>query len=151
MLTKTRGLIWVLWVATLAACADLPSEQPQSATSIASSSTEVVERAETPAAQLEADFDSNGLSVAVEQLPAPAAQLEVEFDPDGLSIGAGSRFVVLNDPAVIPGTKASWLTPDELVLGVVVGDEARAYPISQMAYHHIANDQIDGEPYLVTY
>ena len=143
MLTKTRRLIWVLWVATLAACADLPAEQPQSAPSIASSRTEVVERAETPAAQLE--------SVAVEQQPTPAAQLEIEFDPDGLSIGPGSRFAVLNDPAVIAGTQASWLTSDELVLGVVVGDEARAYPISQMAYHHIANDQIDGEPYLVTY
>ncbi len=151
MLTKTRRLIWVLWVTAMAACADLPSEQPQSATSIANSRTDVVERAETPAAQLEADFDPNGLSVAVEQLPTPAAQLEVEFDPDGLRIGPGSRFAVLNDPAVIPGTQASWLTSDELVLGVVVGDEARAYPISQMAYHHIANDQIDGEPYLVTY
>jgi hypothetical protein len=111
----------------------------------------VVERTEAPAAELEAEFDPSGLSVKVEQVPTPAAQLEVEFDPEGLSIGPGSRFAVLNDPAVIPGTQASWLTPDELVLGVVVGDEARAYPISQMAYHHIANDQIDGEPYLVTY
>ena len=74
-----------------------------------------------------------------------------EFDPDGLSIGPGSGFVVLDHPAVIPGEQATWLAPDELILGVIVGDEARAYPISQMAYHHIANDQIGGEPYLVTY
>ncbi|MCH7567433.1 MAG: DUF3179 domain-containing protein [Nitrospirae bacterium] len=74
-----------------------------------------------------------------------------EFDPEGLSIGPGSSFVVLDDPAVIPGTQATWLDPEELILGVSVGGEARAYPISQMAYHHIANDQIDGEPYLVTY
>ncbi len=151
MLTKPRRLICALWLAAMAACSGLPSEQPQSATSIATTPSVAVEPTAISSAQLEADFDPNGLSVAVEQLPTPAAQLEVEFDPDGLSIGPGSRFVVLNDPAVIPGTQASWLTPDELVLGVVVGDEARAYPISQMAYHHIANDQIDGEPYLVTY
>jgi len=74
-----------------------------------------------------------------------------EFDPDGLSIGPGSGFVVLDNPAVIPGEQATWLAPDELILGVIVANEARAYPISQMAYHHIANDQIGGEPYLVTY
>ena len=77
--------------------------------------------------------------------------VQTEFDPDGLSIGPGSGFVVLDNPAVIPGEQATWLAPDELILGVIVGDEARAYPISQMAYHHIANDQIGGEPYLVTY
>ena len=74
-----------------------------------------------------------------------------QFDPAGLSEGPGSGFIVLDNPAVVPGSSADWLSPDELVLGVVVGDQARAYPISQMAYHHIANDQIDGEPYLVTY
>ena len=79
------------------------------------------------------------------------ASVKTKFDPDGLSIGPGSGFVVLDNPAVIPGEQATWLAPDELVLGVTVGDEARAYPISQMAYHHIANDQIGGEPYLVTY
>ena len=31
------------------------------------------------------------------------------------------------------------------------GGEARAYPISQIEYHHIVNDTIAGEPYLVTY
>lgn len=73
------------------------------------------------------------------------------FDPVGLAIGPGAGFVVLDDPLVVPGQAASWLSPDELVLGVVVGDAARAYPISQLAYHHIANDLIDGKPFLVTY
>ena len=91
------------------------------------------------------------------EMPSPGStegsgtSAQTEFDPDGLSIGPGSGFVVLDNPAVIPGEQATWLTPDELILGVIVGEEARAYPISQMAYHHIANDQIGGEPYLVTY
>lgn len=79
--------------------------------------------------------------------PAPTAA----FDPAGFRSGPGSGFVVLDEPRVIPGSQATWLSTDELVLGVVVGEVARAYPISQMAYHHIANDVIDGEPFLVTY
>ena len=39
----------------------------------------------------------------------------------------------------------------EYVMGVVVGDEARAYPILMVAYYHIVNDEIDGEPFAVTY
>jgi len=31
------------------------------------------------------------------------------------------------------------------------GSDARAYPISQMAYHHILNDVIGGVPIAVTY
>jgi hypothetical protein len=59
--------------------------------------------------------------------PAPTAA----FDPAGFRIGPGSGFVVLDEPRVIPGSQATWLSTDELVLGVVVGEVARAYPISQ--------------------
>jgi hypothetical protein len=45
----------------------------------------------------------------------------------------------------------SKLDPAEMILAVRFGDEARAYPISQMAYHHILNDVVDGIPIAVTY
>jgi len=37
------------------------------------------------------------------------------------------------------------------VLAVRVGDDAAAYPIRQMAYHHLVNDRIDHRPVVVTY
>lgn len=84
--------------------------------------------------------------------PAPSQSVApAKFDPAGLNVGPGSGFIVLDDPSVVPGSQATWLNAEELVLGVTAGGAARAYPISQMAYHHIANDQINGEPYLVTY
>jgi hypothetical protein len=46
---------------------------------------------------------------------------------------------------------ASKLDPKEMVLAVRLGDDARAYPISQMAYHHVLNDVIAGVPIAVTY
>ncbi len=43
------------------------------------------------------------------------------------------------------------LSDKEMVMAVRIGPEARAYPIMQMAYHHILNDTVAGEPIAVTY
>ena len=45
----------------------------------------------------------------------------------------------------------SKLDPKEMILAVNLGGEARAYPISQMAYHHVLNDVVAGVPIAVTY
>jgi|SRR5271165_574504 len=45
----------------------------------------------------------------------------------------------------------SKLDPKEMIMAVRFGDDARAYPISQMAYHHILNDVVAGVPIAVTY
>jgi hypothetical protein len=43
------------------------------------------------------------------------------------------------------------MTGESLVLGLDWRGEARAYPLSMMWFHHIANDNIGGWPVLVTY
>jgi hypothetical protein len=43
------------------------------------------------------------------------------------------------------------LDPKEMILAVGLGGAARAYPISQMAYHHVLNDVVAGVPIAVTY
>jgi hypothetical protein len=43
------------------------------------------------------------------------------------------------------------LDPKEMIMAVRLGSEARAYPISQMAYHHVLNDVVGGVPIAVTY
>ena len=60
-------------------------------------------------------------------------------------------FVVLDDPEIISGTDASAFIEGELVLGLTVGGLSRAYPVSMAAYHHIINDEVQGDPLLVTY
>lgn len=45
----------------------------------------------------------------------------------------------------------SKLDPKEMIMSVRLGGDARAYPISQMAYHHILNDVVGGVPITVTY
>ena len=46
---------------------------------------------------------------------------------------------------------SSKLDAKEMILAVRYGADARAYPISQMAYHHILNDVVGGVPIAVTY
>jgi hypothetical protein len=55
---------------------------------------------------------------------------------------AGARFTSQSE---------SKLDPKEMILAVRLGSEARAYPISQMAYHHVLNDEVAGVPIAVTY
>ncbi len=43
------------------------------------------------------------------------------------------------------------LPDSEMVMALRVGSDARAYPIRQMAYHHVLNDTVGGEPIVVTY
>jgi hypothetical protein len=46
---------------------------------------------------------------------------------------------------------ASKLDPKEMIMAVRLGTDARAYPISQMAYHHVLNDVVGGVPIAATY
>jgi len=45
----------------------------------------------------------------------------------------------------------SKLDAGEMILALRFGQDARAYPIRAMAYHHILNDVVDGVPVAVTY
>lgn len=87
-------------------------------------------------------------SGAVSLEPTGAA---ATFSEDHLSLGAGSQFVPVDVSAYVPASEATWLDPTDVVLGVVKGDVAVAFPVMQMQYHHIANIEVAGEPYLVTY
>jgi membrane protease YdiL (CAAX protease family) len=45
----------------------------------------------------------------------------------------------------------SKLDKGEMILAIQFGPDARAYPIREMAYHHIVNDTVEGVPVAVTY
>ena len=78
------------------------------------------------------------------------------FPPEGqdgppAGLGRGSRFVPLDNPETVSADEATFLQPDDRVLGLTVGGESRAYPISMMTFHHVANDELGGLPVLVTF
>lgn len=59
-------------------------------------------------------------------------------------------FHPLADPQFLAQSDSK-LDPKEMIMAVRLGTEARAYPISQMAYHHVLNDMVAGVPIAVTY
>jgi hypothetical protein len=57
-------------------------------------------------------------------------------------------------PVTVAGFESvgsSKLDPAEMVMAVRFAADARAYPIFEMAYHHVLNDVVGGVPIAVTY
>ena len=56
------------------------------------------------------------------------------------------------EPEFVPASEADhWMAPDEYVLGVSVGGEHKAYPVTMLSRHEIVNDVVGGEPVAVTW
>jgi MFS family permease len=47
--------------------------------------------------------------------------------------------------------EASFVSDQDKVIGIAIGGEAVAYPIRQIAYHHVVQDQVGGLPVVATY
>ena len=55
------------------------------------------------------------------------------------------QFVLpLNNPDVVPPHEADHMLPNDIVVGLVVGSHARAYPWWILANYHVVNDTIQG-------
>lgn len=57
----------------------------------------------------------------------------------------------LDEPKYIGVSEVDYLKDDDLVLGLVRGNRARAYPTRILDWHEIVNDSINGESLLITY
>ena len=60
-------------------------------------------------------------------------------------------FAPLGHARFAPVAEASWVEEGDPVLAVTQGGEAVAYPIRQLAYHHIVQDVVGGVPVAATY
>jgi Protein of unknown function (DUF3179) len=61
-------------------------------------------------------------------------------------------FNPLQNPAYASGAEAAaFVDPADMVIAVELRGDAVAYPVRQMAYHHLVNDQVGGIPIVSTY
>ncbi|MCH7552970.1 MAG: DUF3179 domain-containing protein [Chloroflexi bacterium] len=84
-------------------------------------------------------------------LDAPAPSRLPEFD-------RSKFYQLLPQDAIRPiyepqftGARGAKLFDDDLILGVEINGEAKAYPISVMRFREIVNDELGGVPILVTW
>lgn len=117
-----------------------------------------------PSSDIEGDLNSDSDDVR-RRFAATAASVELDADafarisPGGPRDVDPSRFrqligrdviVPIYDPLVVSAAE-SGIRPDELVMGVALNGESRAYPVSMMRSREIANDVVGGIPILVTW
>lgn len=57
----------------------------------------------------------------------------------------------LTEPASVPVSSADFINSDQRVVGVVVNNQARAYPIGILNYHEAINDILGDTPILIVY
>ena len=61
------------------------------------------------------------------------------------------RFEPLDNPTFVRGAEAEYMTPEDRVVGVEVDGQAKAYPMSVMSFHEVANDTVGGVPVAVSW
>lgn len=80
-------------------------------------------------------------------LPAPLVDPSTMVSggppPDGIP--------AIDEPLFERASEITWLSADEPVLSLQVGDETRAYPVRVMIWHEIVNDLVGGVPVAVSY
>ena len=60
-------------------------------------------------------------------------------------------FNPLPDPRFSVASEASFLAADDIVMGIEIDGEGVAYPVRQLAYHHIVQDTVGRTPIAATY
>ena len=60
-------------------------------------------------------------------------------------------FNPLQHSAYAKANEANFVDDDDMVLAVEINNESVAYPVRQMAYHHIVQDTVGGTPITATY
>lgn len=57
----------------------------------------------------------------------------------------------ISQPRFLDAQQADYLQPEDRVIGVMMGSEARAYPLRILDYHEVVNDRVGEVPFAVTY
>jgi hypothetical protein len=60
-------------------------------------------------------------------------------------------FNPLPNAGYVGAAEAGFVADTDMVMAIEINGEAVAYPVRQMAYHHIINDVIGGKPITATY
>ncbi len=57
----------------------------------------------------------------------------------------------LSNPKFITPSEATYLQPEDRIIGLTASDQAKAYPLKILNYHEIVNDRVGDLPVAVTY
>ncbi len=75
------------------------------------------------------------------------------IDPSEILSGGPAKdgIPAIDKPKFLPGKAASFLNPEDRILGIEINGTAKAYPIRILNWHEIVNDRIGNNYFSVTY
>jgi hypothetical protein len=77
---------------------------------------------------------------------------QVKIDGDPVLRGLPKDAIpAIDKPAFVPADRATFVHPDEPVIGIAIDGDARAYPTWLLNAHEIVNDRIGGRAIAVTW
>jgi hypothetical protein len=153
-------IVYLLIVATfiLTACGLTPTTAPTASSDNLGEPANQVKPSEAPSNQVhptEAPANS-----PTQETQTPMADGNTQINPRAPTTGeySFSQLLPLDgirpvyDPQLVsPSAVQDLLQDDELVLGISIKDEAKAYPISVLRFREMVNDEMAGIPTLVTW
>lgn len=83
-----------------------------------------------------------------------AVAMAIAFAPKPASAAAGRRnlpYAAIHNPQFIPASQATFLSANDLLIGVTQGKTAMAYPAAILAQHGVVQDQAARVPIAVTW
>jgi len=81
-----------------------------------------------------------------------SAVVKYGFNADGFQHGLGAGAIrAIVDPMVVRPVGPTDLAEDDPVIGIVRDGDARAYPLSVLRMHEVANDAIEGTHFAASY
>lgn len=151
-------LFLILSSFTLTACGLTPTTDLTTSSNNLGEPTNQVYPTDTPANQVHpTDAPTNS---PTQETPTPMADGNFRINPRAPETGEYSFSKLLPydgirpvyDPQLVsPSAVQNHLQDDELVLGISIKDEAKAYPISVLRFREMVNDEMAGIPTLVTW
>ncbi|MGH9863198.1 MAG: DUF3179 domain-containing protein [Candidatus Acidiferrales bacterium] len=91
------------------------------------------------------------LDPAFEKFLNPRARLRIRVEEIVWGGVKKDGIPALTNPKQLKAAEATYLTPEELVFGVEINGEARAYPHRLMDWHELVNDVVGGVPVALVY
>jgi hypothetical protein len=82
--------------------------------------------------------------------PEPPGFDRAAYDRLKLARRLGESIAGWDDPDFAPAAAATFMRPDDYVLGVRINGEARAYPLWIIDYYHVVNDRSGDRRFIVT-
>jgi len=100
---------------------------------------------------LKKHFSSNETEMARDWPKTDFSKRSFEFDEIVYQALPKDAIPAIDKPVFKKPSDIGWINPDEPVIVIKQGEQAKAYPLQIMIHHEIVNDYIDKSPVVVTF